>query len=94
MTLPYIEIWDKVLLQLARVLDDARWTINNYSAARVELCEKIISTIQPLVHYATYIDTHNLGMCMHIINIMLLCIPMSFVKRAYSYQHLLFSGNK
>jgi len=64
MTLPYIEIWDRLLIQLAKILDDARWSINNYSAIRVEICEKMIVTIQPLLHYVSFID--NQGMYIYI----------------------------
>jgi len=60
MTLPYIEIWDRLLIQLAKILDDARWTINNYSAVRVEICEKMIVTIQPLLQYVSFIDIQGM----------------------------------
>jgi len=60
MTLPYIEIWDTLLIKLAKILDDARWSINNYSAVRVEICEKMIVTIQPLLHYASFIDDQGM----------------------------------
>lgn len=56
MTLPYIEIWDTLLIKLAKILDDARWSINNYTSIKVEICEKMIVTIQPLLHYVSYID--------------------------------------
>lgn len=67
MTFPHLEVWDKLLIQLGRILDDARWNINNYSTTRVELCENIILTIQPLVHYATYLEISNLGMYIFIL---------------------------
>lgn len=60
MTLADIENWDKLLVQLAYMLDNTRWNIDNYSRPRVELCEKIIVTLQPLLHYATYIGIYNL----------------------------------
>lgn len=65
MSLPYIEMWDTLLIKLAKVLDDARWSINNYSAVRVEICEKMIVTILPLLHYVSFID--NQGMYIYII---------------------------
>lgn len=55
-----IDKWDKLLVQLANLLEDSRWNIENYSRERVELCEKIIVTLQPLLHYAAYIGIHNL----------------------------------
>jgi len=56
MTLPYIEIWDRLLIQMAKILDDARWTITDFTLSKVEICEKLIITIQPLMQYASYID--------------------------------------
>lgn len=59
MTLPDIDVWDELLIQLAKILDDARWTIENYSPVKVDLCDKIITAIQPLLHYTAYIGTKN-----------------------------------
>lgn len=55
-----IPIWDTLLIKLAQILDDARWTINNFSPVKAELCEMIIMTIQPLLHYAGFIGMNNL----------------------------------
>lgn len=55
MTLPDIDVWDELLIQLAKILDDARWTIETYSLVKTELCDKIIVAIQPLLHYTAYI---------------------------------------
>ncbi|VVC27145.1 Hypothetical protein CINCED_3A011748 [Cinara cedri] len=54
-TLSDIDNWDKLLIQLAMLLEDTRWNIENFSRQRVELCEKIIVTIQPILNYAAYI---------------------------------------
>jgi len=59
MTLPDIDVWDKLLIRLAKILDEARWTIENYSTSRVFLCEALITTAQPILHYASYIIQPN-----------------------------------
>jgi len=47
----HLHSWDKIVIQLATLLDHVRWDIHNYSPIRVEICESIISTIQPLLHH-------------------------------------------
>jgi len=69
MTFPYIEIWDRLLIQFAMILDDSRWTITNFTLTKVEICENLISTIQPLLQYAACIEYNE---CMYEYNI--LCI--------------------
>lgn len=59
MTFPDVDIWDKLLVKLAYILEDARWTIENYCTERVELCEVLITTIQPILHYASYIGMNK-----------------------------------
>lgn len=64
MPLHDIDEWDKILIQLAKILDDARWTIENHSSGRVELCESLICIIPPILLYSSFISMnkflHNL----------------------------------
>ncbi|XP_050530011.1 uncharacterized protein LOC126899296 isoform X2 [Daktulosphaira vitifoliae] len=55
LTQPDLEILDTLIFQLAKILDDARWNVETFSPCRVNLCEKIIATLQPLLHHASYL---------------------------------------
>jgi len=57
----HLEIWDKLLAQLAKIMDDVRWNIHNYSSIRVDVCELIIVTIQPILIYNTQLGGTTLG---------------------------------
>lgn len=50
--IPKLFLWDKILIQLAKILDNARWTIDSYSYSRVSLCEEIVYTMQYFLYYA------------------------------------------
>lgn len=60
MTVHENNVWDKLLVTLARVLDDARWNLDNYSPVRVKLCEKIILTLKHLLQYTNFIGKNYL----------------------------------
>lgn len=53
------DLWDALVTRLAKLLDDARWTIDSYSSVKVELCESIIVCLQPLLQFAVYIGIYN-----------------------------------
>lgn len=57
----HLEIWDKLLAQLAKIMDDVRWNIHNYSSIRVDICELIIVTIQPILIYNTQLGGTTLS---------------------------------
>lgn len=60
MSLPDIDIWDTLVIQLGKIMDDARWTIETYSTTRVKICENIILCLQPLLHFACCIGINNI----------------------------------
>lgn len=69
--MPDLNIWDELIIKLAKILDDARWSVHNYSSVKTELCEKVIMTIQPLLNYGSYIGNDNSIILLFIIIIIL-----------------------
>ncbi|CAH1731132.1 uncharacterized protein LOC114130279 isoform X2 [Aphis gossypii] len=65
----HLEIWDKLLAQLAKIMDDVRWNIHNYSSIKVDVCESIIVTIQPILIYNTHYGGNTLVKSAHLENI-------------------------
>ncbi|XP_025196284.1 uncharacterized protein LOC112595343 [Melanaphis sacchari] len=56
----YLDNWDEIIICMAKLMENIRWNIHNYSTVRADLCDLIILTVQPIMQNASQFNTRNL----------------------------------